>query len=181
MRARSTRPVASVRERAILANAQHWSGSIESVMTRRAATIASPGDARPLLTISRIHCIRPYNISTIWNLCTRLFFKTDPFALEKAPHGAVARRCAALSQFGHHRAQGQIRLLGDPRQQPLPFAVQQQLFPAAHRLGRRAAARPPALRPLDNMATLTPNSAAVARHVRPLATEPITRSRRSCE
>src|SRR5215472_4257345 len=49
MRARSTRPVASVRERAILANAQHWSGSIESVMTRRAATIASPGDARPLL------------------------------------------------------------------------------------------------------------------------------------
>src|SRR5215469_4524558 len=70
MRARSTRPVASVRERAILANAQHWSGSIESVMTRRAATIASPGDARPLLTISRVHCIRPYNISTIWNLCT---------------------------------------------------------------------------------------------------------------
>src|SRR5262252_4758227 len=70
MRARSTRPVASVRERAILANAQHWSGSIESVMTRRAATTASPGDARPLLTISRVHCIRPYNISTIWNLCT---------------------------------------------------------------------------------------------------------------
>src|SRR6516225_8196317 len=66
MRARSTRPVASVRERVILANAQHWSGSIESVMTRRAATIASPGDARPLLTISRVHCIRPYNILTIW-------------------------------------------------------------------------------------------------------------------
>jgi hypothetical protein len=70
MRARSSRPVASVRERAILANAQRWSGSIESVMTRRAATIASPGDARPLLTISRVHCIRLYNISTIWNLCT---------------------------------------------------------------------------------------------------------------
>src|SRR5215469_656788 len=42
MRARSTRPVASVRERAILANAQHWSGSIESVMTRRAATSLPP-------------------------------------------------------------------------------------------------------------------------------------------
>src|SRR5262245_52252545 len=37
---------------------------------------------------------------------------------EEAPHGAVARRCAALSQFGHHGAQGQIRLLGDPRHQP---------------------------------------------------------------
>src|SRR5215472_10199629 len=77
MRARSTRPVASVRERAILANAQHWSGSIESVMTRRAATIASPGDARPLLTISRVHCIRPYNISTIWNLCTSATHAAD--------------------------------------------------------------------------------------------------------
>ena len=31
-----------------------------------------------------------------------------------------------------------------------PFAFQQQLFAAAHRLGRRTAARPPALRPLDN-------------------------------
>src|SRR5215468_5218316 len=174
MRARSTRPVASVRERAILANAQHWSGSIESVMTRRAATIASPGDARPLLTISRIHCIRPYNISTIWNLCTRLFFKTDPFALEKAPHGAVARRRAALSEFGHHCAQGQIRPLGDPRQQPLPFACQQQLFPAALPLVRRRCDH------FTTLATLTPTSAAVARHVRPFATEPITRSRRSC-
>jgi hypothetical protein len=31
------------------------------------------------------------------------------------------------------------------------------------------------------LATLTPNSAAVARHDRPAATEPTTRSRRSCE
>src|SRR5215831_11056031 len=64
------------------------------------------------------------------SLAYRLFFKTDPFALKEAPHCAVARRCAALSQFGHHCAQGQIRLLGDPRQQPLPFALQQQWFAA---------------------------------------------------
>ena len=49
------------------------------------------------------------------SLAYRLFFKTDPFAFEKAPHCAVARRRVALSQFGHHCAQGQIRLLGDPR------------------------------------------------------------------
>jgi len=73
------------------------------------------------------------------------FFKTDAFALEEAPRCAVARRCAAFIQFGHHCAQGQIRLLGDPRQQPLSFAGQQRLFPAAHRLGRSTAARPPAL------------------------------------
>src|SRR5215472_6507985 len=58
------------------------------------------------------------------SLACKVFFKTDPFALEEAPHGAVARRCAALSQFGYHCAQGQIRLLGDPRQQPLPLASQ---------------------------------------------------------
>src|SRR5215467_13433613 len=109
------------------------------------------------------------------SLAYRLFFKTDPFALEEAPHCAVARRRAALSEFGHHCAQGQIRPLGDPRQQPLPFACQQQLFPAALPLVRRRCDH------FTTLATLTPTSAAVARHVRPLATEPITRSRRSCE
>src|SRR6516164_3932884 len=84
------------------------------------------------------------------SLAYRLFFKTVPFALEEPPHCAVARRRAALSQFGHHGAQGQIRLLADPRQQRLSLACEQQLFPAPHPLGRRAAARPPALRPLHN-------------------------------
>src|SRR5262252_1062348 len=109
------------------------------------------------------------------SLAYRLFFKTDPFVLKEAPHCAVARRCAALGQFGHHCAQGQIRLLGEPRQQPLPLAFQQQWFAAALPLARQRCDH------LTTLATLTPNSAAVARHVRPLATEPITRSRRSCE
>jgi hypothetical protein len=111
------------------------------------------------------------------------FFKRDPLVLEKAPHRAVARRRATLGQLGHHRPQGQIRLLGDPRQQPRALARQPQRPPAPHRFGRRAAARPPALRPLHHtghfttLATLTPNSAAVARQVRPLATDATTRSR----
>src|SRR5262249_39885636 len=79
------------------------------------------------------------------SLAYRLFFKTDPFAFEKAPHCAVARRRVALSQFGHHCAQGPIRLLGDPRQQPPPSAVQPLLFAAPHRLARSPAAPPPAL------------------------------------
>jgi hypothetical protein len=47
-----------------------------------------------------------------------------------------------------------------------------------------AAALPLARQRCDHfttLATLTPNSAAVARQVRPLATELTTRSRRSCE
>jgi hypothetical protein len=47
-----------------------------------------------------------------------------------------------------------------------------------------AAALPLARQRCDHfttLATLTPNSAAVARQVRPLATEATTRSRKSCE
>jgi hypothetical protein len=47
-----------------------------------------------------------------------------------------------------------------------------------------AAALPLARQRCDHfttLATLTPNSAAVARQVRPLATELTTRSRKSCE
>src|SRR6516164_2932573 len=103
------------------------------------------------------------------SLAYRLFFKTDPFALEEPPHCAVARRRAALSQFAHHGAQGQIRLLGSSCFPP-PIGLAAALPFARQRCDH-----------LTTLATLTPNSAAVARHVRPLATEPITRSRRSCE
>jgi len=44
------------------------------------------------------------------------FFKRDALVLEEAPHRAIARRCPTLGQLGHHRAQGQIRFLGEPRQ-----------------------------------------------------------------
>src|SRR5215831_10012175 len=45
---------------------------------------------------------------------------------------------------------GSVRLLGDPRQQPLALALQPQLPPPTHLLGGRAAARAPALRPLHD-------------------------------
>ena len=47
------------------------------------------------------------------------FFKRDPLVLEEAPHRAIARRCPTLGQLSHHRAQGQIRFLGEPRQEKL--------------------------------------------------------------
>ena len=84
------------------------------------------------------------------SLACSVFFKGDPLVLEKAPHCAVARRRATLGQLGHYRPQGQIRLLGDPRQQPRALAGQPQRPPAAHRFGRRAATRPPALRPFHH-------------------------------
>src|SRR5262249_25888938 len=77
------------------------------------------------------------------SLACRVFFKRDPLVLEEAPHCAVARRCAALGQLGHQRPQCQVRLRGDPSQQPFALALQPQLPPPAHLLGGRAAARAP--------------------------------------
>src|SRR5215472_757700 len=84
------------------------------------------------------------------SLACRVFFKRDPLMLEEAPDRPVARWGAALGQLGHHRAHRQIRLLGDPRQQPRAFAGQPQLPPPTHLLGGRAAARAPTLRPLHD-------------------------------
>src|ERR1700757_4816588 len=78
------------------------------------------------------------------SLACRLFFKRDPLVLEEAPHRPVACRRAALGQLGHHRPQGQVRLFGDPRQQPRALAFQLQRPPPTHRLGCSAAARTPA-------------------------------------
>jgi hypothetical protein len=124
MRARSTRPVASLREREISTSARRWSESIESVMTRRAATIASPCDASPLLTISRVLCIRSYNISIIWNLCTSqprrrsasvasVFFSTQrvPCSLEppwKFPLGSPSMMFSRHPGRSHRRTRPEI-------------------------------------------------------------------------
>jgi hypothetical protein len=78
------------------------------------------------------------------------FFETHPYASKEPPHRAVARRGATRRQLGHHTAQGEVRLLGNPRQQPPPLAFQQQRPPAAHLVGRRAAGRPVTLRPLHH-------------------------------
>src|SRR5947209_4895649 len=111
------------------------------------------------------------------SLARRVFFKRDPLALEEPPHRPVARRRAALGQLGPHRPQRQIRLLGNPRQQPLALALQPQLPPSSHLLGRRAAGRTPALRQLHGTGHTHPKQRRRRRQVRPLATELTTRSR----
>src|SRR6516162_4673743 len=105
MRARSTRPVASVRERAILANAQYWSGSIESVMTRRAAPSLPPAMPARCLPYLAYIAIRPYNISTIWNLCTSLDLAFTPTVGRSLAAAFVDRRVAfCQSQQGSRPA-----------------------------------------------------------------------------
>src|SRR3979490_2401455 len=116
------------------------------------------------------------------SLACRLFFECDPLMSEEPPHRAVARRRAAPRQLRHHRSQRQVRLLGGPRPHTPPLS----LFSSSCRQPPilYAAALPVARKRCDHfttLATLTPNSAAVARHERPATTEPTTRSRRSCE
>ena len=53
---------------------------------------------------------------------------------EKAPHRPVTRWRAAFGQFGHHRPQGQVRLLGEPCQQPIPLAEAIALREAIYRI-----------------------------------------------
>jgi hypothetical protein len=56
----------------------------------------------------------------------------------------------AFAKLGQQRVQGQIRLRGQPSQQPVALAMQQVRPPAAHRLGRWAARRARPLRPLHD-------------------------------
>jgi len=97
----------------------------------------------------------------------------DHATLGKLPMRAANSATTARkvrSGFSASRAKSQSRSLfsSSGRQPPIFFA----------------AALPVARKRCDHfttLATLTPNSAAVARHVRPPATEPTTRSRRSLE
>jgi len=108
---------------------------------------------------------------------------------EEAPHRAVARRGAALSQFGHHRPQEPAPAKAGVRSGFTAIRASSHARSCLSRSGRRppvglAAALPLARQRCDHfttLATLTPNSAAVTRQVRPLATAATTRSRRSCE
>ena len=90
------------------------------------------------------------------SLACRLFFERDPFTSKEPPHRTVARRRAAFGQLRHHRPQGQVRLLGDPRQQPFPFPLQQERAPAPHLRRRHTPRRPPALTPLHNAGNAHP-------------------------
>jgi hypothetical protein len=123
------------------------------------------------------------------SLACRLFFKGDRLVPEEAPHRPVACRRTALGQLGHHRPQEPAPAQAGVRSGFSAIRANSQLRSRGNRSGRQPPIGLAAALPVDRqrcdhfttLATLTPNSAAVARHERPLATEPTTRSRRSCE
>jgi hypothetical protein len=70
---------------------------------------------------------------------------------QEPPQGVARHLDAALVQFAEQRMQCQIRLLGQPSQQPCPFAVQlADTSPTTHREKRWAAGRAGSLRPLHH-------------------------------
>ena len=107
------------------------------------------------------------------SLACRLF-KAEPLAGEKAPHrcrsgpGCRARptRPPPPARACPGAGRGQVRLRGNPRQQPLALAFQRQRPPPTHRLGRGTAGAPPALRPLDHAGNADPKQ----RRCRPAGT-----------
>ena len=84
------------------------------------------------------------------SVANTVFFEADALA-----HAGTARPCRSTTttprsrKLRHQRVQGQIRLLGQPRQQPVALVLH-RLAAAAHRLGRSAAGRPRPLRPLHH-------------------------------
>jgi len=99
----------------------------------RLPPLTPPGDVRPVLFGG-----------------AKAFFERHPFVMEKMPKSIVADHQAAVGQFPEQRAQGEIRLLRDPRQNPIPFARYKVRPAAAHFQRRRTADGAVALRPLHN-------------------------------
>src|ERR1700722_11838379 len=52
----------------------------------------------------------------------RLFFERHAFMLEKMPKRIITHHQAAVGQLLEQSPQREIRLLGDPRQNPIPLA-----------------------------------------------------------
>src|SRR3984957_9510472 len=80
----------------------------------------------------------------------RLFFERHPFMLEKMPKRIIADHQAAVGQLLEQSPQREIRLLGDPRQNPIPLARHKVRPVAAHFQRSRTANGALSLRPLHN-------------------------------
>ena len=97
------------------------------------------------------------------------------------PERIIADHQAAVGQLLEQSPQREIRLLGDPCQNPIPLARHKEgLWPPIF----SAAGLPMARCRCDHfttLATLTMNVLATDRQVWPAATAPTTRSRRSKE
>ena len=103
------------------------------------------------LPCSRCHCARRRAMSG--RSCSdgrMLFFERDALGREQLPNRPVADSHAAPGQLGRQRAQGQVRLVPNPRQQPGALVRQNSASRAAHRLGCSAARRAQPLRPLGS-------------------------------
>ena len=81
--------------------------------------------------------------------------------LEKTPERIVAHPEAAAGQLAEHSSRREIRLLSDPRKNPVPF-TRHKIRPAAAHLQRRGH--------FTTLATLTMNVLATERQVLPAAT-----------
>jgi hypothetical protein len=88
----------------------------------RLPALTPPGDVRPVLFAG-----------------AKAFFERRPFVLENTPERIVAHPEAAVGQLAEQSSQREIRLLGDPRKNPVPF-TRHKIRPAAAHLQRRRTA-----------------------------------------
>ena len=84
------------------------------------------------------------------SVANTVFFEADALALEVSPERVAGFHDAAVAKLSQQRVQGQIRFLGQARQQLVALVLQQIRALAAHRLGSRAARRSRPLRPLHD-------------------------------
>src|ERR1700722_8913912 len=80
----------------------------------------------------------------------RLFFERHAFMVKKMPERIIADHQAAVGQLLEQSPQREIRLLGDPRQNPIPLARHKVRPVAAHFQRSRTANGALSLRPLHN-------------------------------
>jgi hypothetical protein len=109
---------------------EHKAGGINRRLARL-PVLAPEGDVRPIL-FGR----------------AKAFFERHALMLEKMPKSLIAHHQASVSQFLEKGAQRQVRLLGDPGEQPIPLARHEVRSAAAHPQRRRASHGAMALRPL---------------------------------
>lgn len=84
------------------------------------------------------------------SVANTVFIEADALALQEAPVRVARYDDFAVSQFGKQGMQPEIRLFGQPREQPVTLRLQKKRPAAAHRHRRSAPCRPRALRPLHD-------------------------------
>lgn len=78
------------------------------------------------------------------------FFEAEPLTFQEPPEGVAGYRDTALGEFSQQGVEGEVRFLGDARQQPIAFTIEQASPTAAHALGRRLPRLALPQRPLDH-------------------------------